>query len=748
MPVRTLVISGYALLVLLTSTMHPMIAQSTESEAAIPIGTWRTHFSYRQTRHIAITPERVYAVATHGLFYVARDDNSIRVIGKNDGLSDVGVVALAYEPTLNALMLAYRSGLIDILLEDRILPFTLIQEANQDRTETIYDIHWQQNTAFVSTSQGVRVLTLQADDRPTVRIQASYTQLSSEGEPLAVFEATTSTDSLFLATETGVIANSLDPAVNRQDFGTWRRFAEAEGLPAGPVRHVAHRAGATYATFDRVGLFRYQSGRWQPTPLTTDQPFHSLRTTETGLIAAFGNQVAILEESGNVRSVDDPLITQPQEATTDEQGVVWIADQNHGLLRGESGTLTSFLPNGPVSDSIAAVRHVGQRTVVLPAASPGTFSTFTDGAWATATIPATTSLVSDVAWSPALRTYYAATFGGGLIQWDGAQQFEVIPPPGGNLLTSLAAQNERLWVARVGELPLLTYLPGESPWRPFPTSLSVSTYPRQLAIDRSGYLWMVVGDSSLAGPPGRDLIVFNELDNQVLSLRPQVSASDLPGDQMTDLAVDQEGLVWIGGNQGVAYFPNPFGIFSEVVVVKPVFDRQFLLRDEYVSSLAIDGGNRKWIGTRNGLWLFSDTGEELIHHFTTANSPLASDNVLDMAIDGASGEVFVATDRGLVSYRGTATQATNEHQSVKVFPNPVRRGFDGTVGIQGLAANATVKITSISGVLVQELRAQGGTATWDVRNYAGQRVSTGVYLLFSATDGGEETYVGKLAVVP
>ncbi len=125
-----------------------------------------------------------------------------------------------------------------------------------------------------------------------------------------------------------------------------------------------------------------------------------------------------------------------------------------------------------------------------------------------------------------------------------------------------------------------------------------------------------------------------------------------------------------------------------------------------------------------------------------------SNAILDIAINDTNGEAFIATDQGIVSYRSTATRGNPEHQSVKIFPNPIRRGFDGTVGIQGLASGATVKITTISGVLVQELQAQGGTATWDSRNYAGQRVSNGVYLLFSATADGEETYVGKLAVVP
>ncbi len=232
------------------------------------------------------------------------------------------------------------------------------------------------------------------------------------------------------------------------------------------------------------------------------------------------------------------------------------------------------------------------------------------------------------------------------------------------------------------------------------------------------------------------------------SVRQGVGVADLPGRLITDLVVDRNGLLWLSGDQGIAYLPNPARVFTEVVLVKPIFERQFLLRDEYVTCLAVDGGNRKWVGTRNGLWLFSETGEELVQRFTAENSPLISDVILDIAINPLDGEVFVTTDQGLVSYRGSATEGGSTHQSVQVFPNPVRRSFDGSVGIRGLAEDATVKITTISGVLVNELQAQGSIATWDGRNQTGQAVSAGVYLLFSASADGGETYVGKLAVVP
>ena len=749
--VRCSVVGGCLLIACLAGA--PSVAQPLPSSEAIPIGSWRTHLSYQDIQHLAITPERVYGAATNGLFYLAQDDRSVQLLSKNDGLNDAGVVALAYEPSLNALMLAYRSSRIDVLIDQQIISFSLIQEANQDRRESIYGIHWQGDRAFLSTSNGVRVLVVEPGDSPTVRIQESYTQLGTTGTTLAIFDATVSRDSIFLATAEGIIANGLTPAINRQDFNSWLRFTDDSSLPKGTVHHVASYEGKIYAAWDGQGVFGYQAGRWQPTSLVSSQSFHSLRATPFGLIAAFGNQVATLDSQGKVEAIQHALITKPQDAAMDEQGVVWVADQRNGLLRGETGTFASFVPNGPPSDNISQIKWINQRMVALANGFSDQLSVFNSGQWSSVLLPSVPTRLTDIVFSQTTRSYYLSSRDNGLTQWDGEQEFNDVMLPDGNTtdnqITSLAIQREALWVARSGnESSLLALSLTDGTWRTFGSPLLRAVSPQRLVIDRSGYQWMTTGASNDSSRIGSDLLVFDEQEEQVQAVRPNVSSADLPGTQITDLVVDRNGLVWIGGDQGIAYFPNPFGIFSEVSVVKPVFDRQFLLRDEEVTSLSVDGGNRKWVGTRNGLWLFSDTGEDLIHHFTTANSPLISNTILDIAINDNDGEVFVATDQGIVSYRGTATHEAATHEAVKVFPNPIRQGFDGTVGIQGLATDATVKVTTVSGTFVQTLQAQGGTATWDVHNYAGQRVSPGVYLLFSATADGEETYVGKMAIIP
>ncbi|MEQ8425516.1 MAG: two-component regulator propeller domain-containing protein, partial [Cyclobacteriaceae bacterium] len=213
------------------------------------------------------------------------------------------------------------------------------------------------------------------------------------------------------------------------------------------------------------------------------------------------------------------------------------------------------------------------------------------------------------------------------------------------------------------------------------------------------------------------------------------------------MANDRDGQVWVGTDEGVAYFPNPAGVFNNIDAARPIYENRFLLRDEVVTAIAVDGGNRKWMGTKNGVWLFSAKGEELIYNFTQDNSPLLSDVITSIAIDPKSGEVFFATDKGISSFRSTATESKFQFNEVKIFPNPVQADFNGQVAISGLYTDAIVKITDIGGRMVWQTRANGGTAIWDARQLNGSKVGTGVYLVFATAADGSDRHVGKIAII-
>jgi ligand-binding sensor domain-containing protein len=258
-----------------------------------------------------------------------------------------------------------------------------------------------------------------------------------------------------------------------------------------------------------------------------------------------------------------------------------------------------------------------------------------------------------------------------------------------------------------------------------------------MASDWFGNIWMIVNPSQ-----GGGLYVFNKEQNAFAYLTENVNSGALPNRNVRSIAMDRDGLVWVGTELGVCYFYSP-----TESAIKPIFESRFLLRDDKVTAIAVDGGNRKWMGTERGVWLFNAIGEEMIYNFTTENSPLLSNVIRDIEIDGKTGEVFFVTDKGISSFRSDATSGEYATQKIKIFPNPVVSTFSGTVGITGLATDAQVKITDISGKLIWQAQANGGMATWNVQDYNGRRAATGIYLVFAATSDGSESEVGKIAVV-
>jgi len=278
-----------------------------------------------------------------------------------------------------------------------------------------------------------------------------------------------------------------------------------------------------------------------------------------------------------------------------------------------------------------------------------------------------------------------------------------------------------------------------------PTSLDTLYQARRdsIVLDLDGNRWIRQGDF------GGILVISPKNQRQFISMG--VGSGSLPSTNVKSLAIDRDRQMWVGTDKGVVVFDNPSAVFSgkNFDAYTPVFERRRLLGNETVTSIAIDGGNRKWMGTKNGIFLFNPDGTELVINFTEKNAPLPTNEISYITAEPITGEVYIRTPRGMVSYRGTATEGSlTQHESaVKVFPNPVRPDFDGQIGIEGLVENAFVKITDVAGNLVYETRANGGTAVWNGKTLVGERIETGIYLIFTGNKKGEETLVSRLAVV-
>ncbi|MGM0407320.1 MAG: T9SS type A sorting domain-containing protein, partial [Bacteroidota bacterium] len=274
-----------------------------------------------------------------------------------------------------------------------------------------------------------------------------------------------------------------------------------------------------------------------------------------------------------------------------------------------------------------------------------------------------------------------------------------------------------------------------------------------IIVTENNHKWVIL--------PGNGLFVFddnNTPDNENDDLYKKLSVVDENGkiisNNVYSIAEDVNGVIWVGTDQGIVVYYNPSDVFETSAfyaqrITLTVDDvTQHLLNTELISSIAVDGANKKWLGTQNsGVYLVSKDGTEEINHFTEKNSPLLSNKINDVGIDHETGEVFFATDKGLISYRGSATMGSDEFRDVYVYPNPVRENYDGDVTIRGLVSDVNVKITDISGNIVYETTAEGGQATWNGKNFSGKRVSTGVYLVFCSNEDGTKTHITKLLFI-
>lgn len=736
----------------------------------IPLGTWRTHAAYLPATQLAIADQRVYVASATGFFYYDLQDNSLKTLSKIDGFSETNISALAYHSGTQSLVIGYQSGNIDILRNGRITNIPTLLVANLTGSKQIRHISFRGNTAFLATSVGLLVL-----DLVRLEIRETYRNIGTNGTSVQFFASGVSQDSLFVATSAGVLRASLATQANLQDFTSWRSFTPTSGIGTQPPLWLTVRNNQVYVSINGVGIRKYtHQGQWSALALPALSTVNDLSTAQNQVFICQPGRLWLLDLADNLQAFTDSRLTNPQKATQNGAGAIWVADLQNGFVTNLSGGFASIRPNGLARNEAWQLYTLPQTiglttggyTSTLAASNNlGGFAEFRQGEWRSFTaydalnttpIPALRDIVS-AAFDPRTQATYWASFRDGLLRRNGATQgFDRITnttagsllqaqPSGDVSITSVAVSpNGDLWVANPNPSATdVVVLRANGTWQGFVGINAAAQNPVEIFIDSQNQKWIRLNPAQ-----GGGIWLLDDVRPRSRYLSATLAEGNLLSNTVLCITQDVEGQVWIGTDQGVNVFSNPANAFNtNFTAFTPVFGNRPLLRGEQIQTIAVDGGNRKWIGTTTGAWLFSPDGRSQILNFTTQNSPLPSDNILDIAIEPISGEVFFATDKGLVSYRGTATLRSDANGSIKVFPNPVTPNFTGLLGISGLAADAIVKITDINGGLVYETRSNGGTAVWNLIDFRGERVNTGIYLIFAAQEDGSAAVVTKLAVV-
>lgn len=738
-----------------------------------PIGQWREHLPYNSAIDLTAGDGKVYCATPYSVFAVNVPDNTVERFSRVTGLNETGVTAIQYDEVNKKLFIAYSNSNIDILYRNDIYNVPDIKRSAISGDKKIYNIYPLGKKYYLSTGLGVIVI-----DGDRYEVKDSWF-IGNGGNYVKVNGFTSDPDFFYAATEEGLKKISRlvnDPA----NYANWQTISGGNGLPAGPCKNVLEVQGKIIVQIND-SLFLQTGSGWNF--LYTDTwPFISSNSTENKIQlcerqSSGTSRVVILNPDGTVSRILASVgaVSFPRKSILFNNDP-WVADQFACLSHfGSSLTYQPYSlnsPQGTASGEMTVYKAVFYATAgsVNEAWNyqyngDGVFA-FTAGNWKNinryqySPIDSLLDYVC-IAIDKKDETIWAGSYGGGLLHIKPGPAFEIfkqnklgaaVGDPGSYRVAGLVFDRENnLWVSNFGAAAPLRVRKNDGSWKNI--SLPFTLFENALAqiiIDDNNYKWIVapLGNGLICYDHG--LSIDNSADDRWRRYGSGAGNGNLPNNDVLCIAKDKNGFLWVGTTDGIGVIQCPLDIFSaqSCEAIWPVVPNGnfagFLFKGQEVRSIAVDGADRKWVATKNGVFLVNASGEKLIYRFTEDNSPLLSSDVKKITIDGSSGEVYFATAKGICSFRSTATEGGESNEELLVFPNPVPAGYTGSIGIRGLVNNAIVKITELDGRLVYQTRALGGQAVWDGRNYKGQRISSGVYLVLVADETKKERIATKI----
>ena len=731
------------------------------------VGQWSDHLPWRPAVAVAVKGDKVYCASAGGLTAVTNtpeDGLELSRYSKVNGLHDIGISTLAAND--ETVLVAYANSNIDLLGGNTIYNIPDLMRKQVAADKTIFRVLFRNNKAYLCTGLGIVVLNTSIPE-----IEATYV-VGSTGAYTPVYSLAIIGTSLFAATAEGVRTASLN-SNNPSDFRNWSSLSQ--GLAADSVQEIITFNNQLICR-QRNQLFLLVNNTWTPW-YTADRTISNMSVYDNQLLLcqpqAGASRILALNNSATaVASLQHNLLKAPMQVAG-TGNTRWIADSLSGLVRYDKLTneYTDVNPNAPAG-IISGDMLFSNNTLF---AAPGTLTsnwkatgnregyyTFQNRTWNE--ISAWPDSLHDITTMTVdANAVYLGSFGGGLVRIadkttvfkQGILPAAVNDPAAYNVsgLTTDATGN--LWVAVYGATSNLLVKKPDDAWVSFRSPyVMTGNAISQLLTDDNGLVYMVSPQSNGLYVLNHKNTLDNRSDDQWRQYRLGAAQGNLPSNDVYCLAKDRNGSIWIGTARGIAVINCPGQAASEGCnAILPIIQQDnfagYLFQDEQVTTIAVDGANRKWVGTYNGAWLVSDDGEHILEHFNTSNSPLPDNHIYRIAIDPKVGEVYFATAKGLMSWHGTATEPVTkmERDSVLVFPNPVKHDYSGPIAIRGLADNTRVKITDISGRMVFQTRALGGQATWNGLDYTGHRPQSGVYLVFVAGETGGEHVVTKIVFI-
>ncbi len=754
----------------------------------VALGNWTDHLPYGKGVDVEIVGNKIYCATESGLFYYDKNDNSIQRISKVNGLNDVGIKNIKYIELTKTLLVTYESGNLDLIKPNEIINIPFIKNTNNIAAKEINNITVYNEYAYLSCGFGIVKLNTRRDE-----ISDSYI-IGDGGTSEEVNDILIYNDSIFAACQKGFRIAALNS--NLTDFQNWKKVGFLKTVPYeivdmynGDILTVRRKFGN-----NQDSLYIYKNGNWSNFNLFQTENIQQIKNENKQLIIIENNKISFLDSNYTVVASLTNYFGlngfQPTNIIYDSTiSTYWISDFSNGLVSKNNNNFKNFKPNSPLSKNVFKIEAQNGIVYTVPGGYDGSYNSLfnaaeidilNNGSWKYLAGINQNELysafdLSSIAIDPSDNQHvYIGTEGSGLIELKNNNVFEIYKNSNSGLPGRDADTNSvliggstfdkdgNLWISNTYTSKALTVRKADGSWKTFEfpsNQVNDLMAADKVLISDAGHKWILFAKSS--GNP--EIVIFddngtidNTNDDRSIKLGSLEGNGNLKGFRGISGVVDQDGEIWIGTDDGLLVFYNPSNIFdgnkdAQRILIDQNGVIEILLEQVKISDIKIDGANRKWIATEGqGVYLLSEDGTNQIHHFISRTSPLISDNVYGVSIDQSNGEVYFATELGIVSYKGDATGGFEDFSESVIYPNPVKPDYFGPIAIRGLVNNSIVKITDINGKIVNEIVSLGGQAIWDGKNFDGNRVQTGVYLVFSSSGDGFgdiKTNVGKIMFI-
>ena len=741
--------------------------------------SWQGYFSYNEIKAVSESINTLFAASENALFSKNAITNEIKTTNTIDGLSGQTISAVYHSVKFNKTLVGYENGLIIVINEADGKMLNVVDIINKQLPSELKRVnHFMEfdGIAYVSCDFGIVQFNL-----ATMQFGDTYF-IGDKGAEIKVKQTALFNGFIYAATNSG-IRRAVITNPNLIDFNQWTTID-------GNWSSVMAFGTDLYAINTAGNIHKFNSGSNSFTGIIPlSQPALDSRATVDYLIVTTSSSIYIYNTQmalvGPINATQFPESNLGFTCATIIGDTVFIGTEKDGMITISLSAMTQFeniTPIGPLRNNVFSITASSKALWAVYGLYPENYNPYESPQREPSSygiskldyttwwnIPASKVLgaraLSNIAINPKNNDeVYVSSYFSGLLKLENDVATKLLTPvntaPNGleheqkegnsndiRVNNVIFDKDGNLWLTNNLVEKALKVLRTNGQWQ----SISLASVLPELTafggleIDNYNTKWVA---------SRRGVIGYNDKGGVLKVITEGSDKGNLPSPDVRSIAVDNKNQLWIGTNKGLRVLSNVGNYQTEgQMTANPIIIlddnlAQELLYEQFITDIAVDGANNKWIGTADsGLFLVSPNGQETKYHFTISNSPLPSNTINDIDINSTTGEVFIATNKGLISFKGTFTSANEDLNNAYVYPNPVRPEYQGTVKIAGLVDNATIKITDIGGNLVYETTSQGGTIEWDTTAFGKYKVASGVYMIFISAEDGVETKVKKVMII-